>query len=236
MITTLSNIPFELNAEALLSQAHIQTGSEDAETFLSLIDLAREHAAPKAVYAEGFIDARNGDTVTINGVAFTSTALTRNLADIERVFPFVATCGTEADAALPRDGDFLKEYWWDLIKNALLVCARATMMEQLRKRYRLVKTSAMFPGSGDTNVWPIQQQSLLFALLEDVEDHIGVTLTDSFLMVPGKSVSGIIFPTEKGYESCQVCHRATCPSRSAPFDSGVWNALMHDEVSDNECS
>ena len=31
------------------------------------------------------------------------------------------------------------------------------------------------------------------------------------LMIPTMSVSGIVFPTEVGYDSCQVCHRADCP-------------------------
>ena len=36
---------------------------------------------------------------------------------------------------------------------------------------------------------------------------IGVTLTDTFLMLPNKTVSGIFYPTEVDFVTCQLCHR-----------------------------
>ena len=71
---------------------------------------------------------------------------------------------------------------------------------------------------GDASVWPIEQQQGLFSLLGDVEERVGVKLTDSFLMVPNKTTSGILFPTETDFRSCEVCHREDCPSRHAAFN------------------
>jgi hypothetical protein len=85
----------------------------------------------------------------------------------------------------------------------------------------------MNPGSGDANVWPIEQQKELFSLFGDVENLIGVRLTDSFLMVPNKSVSGICFPTEINFQSCQLCHRMNCNGRKAPFDRKLWESVNH---------
>jgi hypothetical protein len=42
-------------------------------------------------------------------------------------------------------------------------------------------------------------------------------LTDSLLMVPRKSISGILFPSEEGFVACQLCERERCPGRKAPF-------------------
>jgi hypothetical protein len=89
----------------------------------------------------------------------------------------------------------------------------------------------MSPGSGDADTWPIQQQADLFALLggiDEVRKQSGVELTDSFLMIPNKTVSGIQFPTETDFRSCQVCHREGCPSRSAPFDAKLWEMMQHE--------
>jgi len=47
-------------------------------------------------------------------------------------------------------------------------------------------------------------------------------------MVPNKTVSGVRFPTEHDFRACQVCHRDDCPSRSAPFDAELWEAIQHD--------
>ena len=51
---------------------------------------------------------------------------------------------------------------------------------------------------------------------------IGVRLTDSFVMLPMKSVSGVYFPTEHTFASCQLCPRDDCPGRSAPYDPKLW--------------
>ena len=44
--------------------------------------------------------------------------------------------------------------------------------------------------------WPIEEQQPLFRLLGDTERAVGVRLTDSMLMVPTKSVSGICVAIE----------------------------------------
>jgi hypothetical protein len=92
----------------------------------------------------------------------------------------------------------------------------------------MTHVAAMHPGSGDADVWPIEQQVELFSILGDVEALIGVKLTDSMLMIPTMSVSGVIFPTETEFETCQVCHREDCPRRKAPFDEAVWRAACGD--------
>ena len=105
--------------------------------------------------------------------------------------------------------------------------ARKHLDEHLNRKFLLGKTSTMSPGSGDATVWPIEQQRDLFALIGDVEGMIDVKLTDSFLMIPNKSTSGIVFPTEKDFRSCQVCHRENCPGRSAAFDPELWKEVEH---------
>jgi hypothetical protein len=79
--------------------------------------------------------------------------------------------------------------------------------------------STMNPGS--LADWPLAQQRVLFALLGNTEAAIGVSLTPSLLMTPTKSVSGIAFPTEGSFASCQLCPRKACPNRRAPYDPGL---------------
>jgi hypothetical protein len=59
-----------------------------------------------------------------------------------------------------------------------------------------------------------------------VESRIGVWLTESFFMVPTKSVSGIRFASERDFRSCQVCRRAECSHRAAAFDPALWEELQ----------
>jgi hypothetical protein len=224
---TLSDIPFELDVVSIAKAVHVEPDSPDGRTLAELIETARRMARPKAMYTEAFIDARGDETVTVDGITFTSRILRANLEPIERVFPFIATCGHEMDAADLPAGGFLVEFWWDAIKAVLLGSAIRHLNEHLKHRYALGRIASMSPGSGDVDVWPIEQQAELFALLGDVKGQIRVELTESFLMKPNKTVSGVCFATEVDFHSCQVCRRKDCPSRTAPFDSHLWDQHQH---------
>ncbi len=218
----LKQIPFPLDLDRLMREAHVEPGSEDADDFRGLVELARRVGRPKAAYAVSFIGRRGEDEVEIGGITFTSRVLSRNLSAVERVFPVLTTCGLEMDEAFQERGDVLKAYWWDLIKTELLFAADQAVEAHLRGAFRLTRTAVMRPGSGDVSVWPIEQQQGVFALLGEAAGQIGVTLTDSFLMIPNKTASGLLFPTAKDFRECEVCHRENCPSRRAPFDKGKW--------------
>jgi hypothetical protein len=70
--------------------------------------------------------------------------------------------------------------------------------------------------------WPLAQQRPLFQLLGNAEVAVGVHLTESCLMVPNKSISGLRFPTETSFESCQLCPRPDCPNRRARYDAELF--------------
>jgi hypothetical protein len=105
--------------------------------------------------------------------------------------------------------------------EAALRSAWDAVEKRLVHRYQLGRTAVMNPGSLAN--WPLEEQRLLFRLLGDPHEAIGVQLTDSFLMVPIKSVSGLRFPTEMHYENCQLCPRDPCPGRRAPYDSDLYD-------------
>jgi hypothetical protein len=224
-IHVLTDIPFEFPAEALMSRVRVQAGTDDGREFAALLDLAARVGRPKAMVRECFIEAKGDQSVTLAGVAFVSRALRMNLDQAQRVFAFVATCGHEMDQVpLPAD-DPLKAFWWDTIKAALLGFAVEHLDRYLAHTWGLGKTATMSPGEGDAAVWPIEQQRDLFAVLGGVEERIGVKLTDSLLMVPNKTRSGIVFATDKDYHTCQLCHRQDCPGRRMPFDEPLWQSI-----------
>jgi hypothetical protein len=229
VIEAKTDIPFELDSEALRESLHIKPGSDHVKELNDLVAMVQEVGKPKALYRESFIDAKGKDTVTIDGVTFASRMLRRNLEEVERVFPFIVTCGKEVDEIEIQKDDFLKTFWLDTIKATLLGTGVRYLSEYLKRKYKLGKTSVMSPGSGDVNVWPIEQQRGLFSLFGDVENLIGVTLTDSFLMVPNKTVSGIRFPTEIDFQTCEICHREDCVGRRAPFNKELYDSLQRDD-------
>ena len=218
--TLLDDIDFDLDTDRLLRRARVEQGSEDAEAVLSLAWEAMDVAQPKGVYRVANVDSRNDETVTIEGVDFTSRVLSVNLEDVFRVFPFVATCGRELQEWSQGIQGVLEPFWADTIKEMALRAAVRAIREHVNDAFQPGKTSEMNPGSLDD--WPLSEQKGVFSLLDDPGRSIGVELTDSYLMVPTKSVSGIIFPTEFGFENCQLCPREECPGRRAPYNNHLW--------------
>ena len=221
----LTKIAPGLDTGALLARVHVAPDSEDAAAVTAWIDQARAVARPKALYAEAFVEGCGDDTIRIGGITFTSRMLRRKLEAVECVFPYVATCGHELDGVTLPPGDVLIQFWWDTIKAEVLATARTHLLAHLTDRFRLGQTARMSPGSGDAEVWPIEQQRQLFALLGGVTPFIGVILTESCLMIPNKTVSGLLFATKHDFHTCQVCHREPCLHRKGPFDAAVWQAL-----------
>jgi hypothetical protein len=217
---TLDAIPFHIDFHTLLDKLRIKEHSPHAS---QLNDLAREAEAiarPKATYRVSFVEARGDDWVVVDSIKFSSRLLRVNLNDVHRLFPYVATCGVELEAWSTSNEDFLFRFWADTIKHMAVNQASEAMRQDLVARFQPGPLSSMNPGSlGD---FPITAQTDLFALLGDVETLIGVQLTSSFLMLPTKSVSGILFPTEQSFFSCQLCPREQCPSRKAPYEAQLW--------------
>jgi cobalamin-dependent methionine synthase I len=114
----------------------------------------------------------------------------------------------------------LHRYWGEITNEMALRTAAHALHEHMAEQYRPGHVSTMSPGS--LSDWPLQEQRPLFALLGAPEQTIGVRLTASLLMVPMKSASGIGFPTEERFESCQLCPREDCPGRRAPYDKGLY--------------
>jgi hypothetical protein len=220
-MNVLDEIPFRLDEAAFLRLTRLDSLSEAR----GLLDRVLPVARPKAAYKVCYIGERGADTVEIEGRVFHSEVLARNLESVERVFPYVATCGTEMEPLEEASTDLFTRYCLDVLKELALAAARDHLLEHLRTTYGASGLSSMNPGSGDARLWPLGQQRPLFSLLGDVEQAIGVHLTPSLLMQPNKSVSGILFPSEQHFESCQLCTREDCPRRRAPFQGQA--ALAH---------
>ena len=216
----LQNIPIEFDTEKILLHAHIKPTSRDGRELLELIETFRPHIQPKAVYRLCYIQSRQDNAVEFGGVRFSSRILKINLENTERVFPFILTAGTELEDLSHQHNDLLKRYCFDVLKETVLRRAGEYLRKHLKQTYALKKIALMNPGSLED--WPITEQKPLFSMFGDVKQLIGVELTESFLMYPVKSVSGIIFPTETTFENCQLCPREDCPGRRAPYEPQLY--------------
>jgi hypothetical protein len=228
VIEVLDDIGFEVDEKALLAELRVAEGSKDAEAVRELVETVRPIAKPKAVYKVSYVEGIDGDEVSIDGVVFTSRVLSANLSKVGRVFAYVGTCGREFDEVEIAPDDLLKGYWLDTIKGMALHVVMEYLYSHIRGKFLLETTATMSPGEAERDIWPIGQQKPLFSLFGDTEELVGVRLTESMLMIPNKSLSGICFPSEISFKSCQVCQRKDCHARRAAFDKGLMESYRGD--------
>jgi hypothetical protein len=216
-VQVLDNIPCELDFSKVKKWLRTHGDSSRFEKAVQeLIEVMAPIARPKAVYKVSYIGDKHGEAIEIDGVQFGGTLLQVNLEKGQRVFPFVVTCGKEADAIQVPSSDSIKHYCLDVLKTSLAVSAASYLQNYLKEKYTLEQLSVMNPGELES--WPLTQQKPLFALLGNVEDMIGVRLTENFGMIPLKSRSGIYFSSQTKFESCQFCTRQRCVGRRAAYD------------------
>jgi hypothetical protein len=216
---TIDLIPVTLDPEAVTQRLRHNPARAGVVNLDGLLSQARSLIHLRAVYEISYTGAKGEDTVEVAGVTFRSRILRRNLDQAQKVFPFIMTAGPELEAAASSSGDLLKQYYLEEMANVALENGAAWLADRLKTRWGFPGLASMDPGSLED--WPITEQPKLFSIFGDTERLIGVRLTDSMLMVPRKSISGIFFPSEEGFSSCQLCDRAACPARRTPYDAAV---------------
>jgi len=211
----LKNMRISISLDAVRKRLHMKKDNDVSE-IQPLVDVAMALIEPRALYEVCYIEEKLEDAVIVNGRRLKSWVLRKNLDRAERIFPFVITLGSKLGEKQTANSDLLENFYLDTIGNVALNSARKHLKRHLETEFALEKISSMAPGS--LADWPIEEQGPLFNLLGDVHSSIGVKLTASRMMIPTKSISGIYFPTEVSFVSCQLCPRERCESRKAKYD------------------
>jgi len=210
----LDDIQIEINADQVCKRLHL-TRDGDFKAVQDLVRAAELVIEPKVLYKISYIEEKNADGVVVDGLPLISKVLSQNLDQVERVFPFVVTIGSNFGETMDACSDLLEKFYLDTIGNIALSQVRLVLKDHLKQKFAIEKSAFMAPGSLPN--WPIEQQKPLFELLGDVQASIGVQLTDSLLMLPAKSESGLYFPTATTFINCQLCPRERCDSRQAKY-------------------
>jgi hypothetical protein len=154
-------------------------------------------------------------TITIRGHVFNpSKIITTKFKNASSFALFICTAGTEISQLskeISHSGDPLLSYALDIIGSVTVEKATDKIQKSLEsecKKSGLKISDRFSPGYCD---WSVSEQQMLFALMP--ENFCGVSLSESSLMSPIKSVSGIIAIGEqlerKGYQ-CRWCTDKDC--------------------------
>lgn len=210
-----------VNRREILRYAGIR---EETPELTVLLDEALREALPllseKVCWSE-FPLSRQAGILDLGFVQSDSTSLARNLADCEQVIVFAATLGLGLDRLISRYTRLSPA------KAVLLQAIGAERIEALCDRFceqirrdavsrDLYPAPRFSPGYGD---FPLSVQAPIFRVL-DCPRKIGLTLNDSFLMSPSKSVTAVIglgpCPVRSHPSGCMTCGKSDCPYRRTP--------------------
>jgi hypothetical protein len=225
-IQVLPSIPFQPDLEQVMLQNGLQPEHFDKDSLGNFFEKVHQTARPAALYRQCRIGKIEGDCVQIEGVSFHSRVLRKNLEKTDRVFAFLATCGPELEQLKPPGGDMLFQFLLDAVKGCALSAAREFLFNTVSRQSGLEQLAEMSPGSAEDAVWNIKDQKPLFSLFQSKEKDIGVQLTQSFLMIPSMTISGLVFPSDSDYHDCRLCRRENCRSRNAEYDPSLRESMM----------
>ncbi len=187
--------------------------------------VVRERVNPKYVYLETSVEFK--DNVVILGAMsepLTGEDIKRHLSGCNRAIMLAATLSQEADKLIRQAAvtDMAESLAIDCLCSAAVeqVCNRAEA-DIFQKHDIPYRTWRFSPGYGDL---PISlQKSFLIAL--NAQRRIGLTVTESSLLIPSKSVTAVIGisdkPIEKSKRGCAVCNmRESCAFRASGGSCG----------------
>ena len=205
-----ADLPPVCRKEAL-RYAGVKTETPEMAAMLDeCISLCEGHISPRVCYAKYPI-RRDGEILDLGFARTSSSALRRNLSGCEELVLFAATIGLEMDRLIarythlsPARSVMLQAIGTERIESLCDVFEETLIAQghELRPRFS--------PGYGDL---PIQLQRDFFAAL-DCPRQIGVSLNESLLMTPSKSVTAIIGLTnekeERCVHNCSACTLKQC--------------------------
>lgn len=201
--------------------------------FLHSTDLEEEH--PAVVFIREILDELNFDTEITGGyivkeisdlnvkigriwIAGNELNLGRQVCgyikESTQVALFICTAGedfTKMTNALNEQGDIMEAYLLDAIGSLTVENAIGKIHDNLRQYYRSQKLKISNRYSPGYCNWPLSDQQVLFKLIG--ENPTGISLSDSCLMTPRKSVSGLIGIGKhlKHHEyGCKICSNTSC--------------------------
>jgi hypothetical protein len=154
-------------------------------------------------------------------ISLKSPKLSRTLQGSQELVCFVGTIGRGVEKEIKRlmNQQRLSEaYVLDAMGSVLVENLVDQFQSHLDGHYKTRNTSLGLRFSPGYCDWPVTEQKKLFELLEP--HKAGVELTESCLMQPRKSISGVIplFPADNGrqleeYNPCWECQKLDCTAR-----------------------
>jgi len=231
----LDNFEVVIDPQIILSVHGYSAEKKPRQTIIDMVSRIAEEAGglirPRAIYCEFQVDRLDTESVTLeNGIQFSIGRKISSLWEGSRALGIALyTLGPELEgrvSELIEGGDGMQALNLDIAGTIALGIVGYQVQNMACGRLSAEGVEAgpwLNPGYID---WPLTDQRLIFSMLP--AGSIGVTLNDSCMMVPKKSVTicaGIgVSGSSAGFNRCRHCGVAKCQFRRltvSPDSDGI---------------
>lgn len=214
----IDNVSLDLSVEESLKIGQLGRIADKIDDMDKHLEECKRLIKPAALYTYTKIEKVSKDGILIEDNKFLkSTKLAEQLSCSKEIAPYIITIGPDLEKRVTSIApDRILDSW---ILDNLGTYTLRTFGEHVQERIRKEKgwkISRFNPGS--TPTWGLEEQQKIFSIFskEAVQEKIGVDLTDTFMMIPRKSVSGVMGQAISDYHNCVEC-RLTCEYRQMPY-------------------
>jgi len=213
----VDSVPVDLDEAELIPSLKLERLKQREKDVPRLVEKALALIQPRAVYRYMKVTSIEDELISLKGgFGIKSTILADVLKEGQEICPHVATIGPQLEEEASRLASRDVFCAWVLEKIGDYATTKVALGVKSRAAERLGTPMSSFgPGTGTGRLFGIEQQRVLFRMLEP-ENNIGVRLMPSLMMIPRKSVSGVLAATRREYVACQYCPRR-CDYRNRPF-------------------
>ena len=192
-----------------------QLEGEVLEIFSGLEKSVAQLCKPRWGYRVFPLDGSDKSCIMLNGCRLqTGHIITPFLKDAEKCALFVATAGVEFEEfqrSIKNSGQIVEEFLLDAFGSAIAEATVREACKAIETTFSAERMGISYPYSPGYCGWKVVDQQMLFSLLPD--QPCGIRLTDSSLMCPIKSVSGVVAIgkqiTKQKY-GCELCGKKDC--------------------------
>jgi len=223
MLAIKEQIGIQIDKEEVLRYLGYQAKHEVAPRVLSLVDghiqSASQLIEPQYSYVIRDVERVEGARVFLGDVVFESRIIAKLMRRCQKAAIFAVTIGGLLERKvqqLAKEGRVLDAAIVDAVGSEAAERAAAAVQKrvsEIANAQGLGISLRFSPGYCD---WDIRQQAMVFRALNG--RSAGIRLTDSCLMVPRKSISGVIGMSPhggelEGWSPCKTCKQRNCPGR-----------------------
>ena len=224
MIDATGQIGIDIDKDKVCQYIGYEANSNPPARIISLIDEYVENAqdiiGPSYSYSIRNIERVHGASAFVDGsIVFESDVVAQLLEQCNQVAVFVVTIGEcleETASSLADNSSVLQAAVLEAMGSEAVESVADFVQDKLGsmvQNHGFVISRRFSPGYCG---WDIEQQNMVFRALDG--NSAGVDLSDSCLMIPRKSISGIIGigPSDGNvdrYNPCGFCDKCDCASR-----------------------